>query len=276
MFQKIKILIIFLFFCNICKPQSSWHLTPQIECKAQINLASLPFQFTDTINTFFYTPQEFVFVKKLNYGCLVSRNFKKIKFEIGALTDFVTFKYKLKLVSSNGYSFTHNSSNIIRNYRIPLKISILLFGRDSVASGRKYFSKLYFSFGKDIRALRLSNLFKKLRYNSEREEINKKTSYGLNSEFVVSETITSTSVPRHYSNNLGMQFSLYSRKGNNILNISVNYSFYLKGGYLANHIEFMANNRTYYTSDEARVNAIYLSFSKDIGIKNYFKKQKQN
>ena len=259
--------------------QNSWQLKPQAESKVHVNFDGVPFNFSDSLNSFSYQSEPYFVTNKVNYGILVCRVFAKIAFETGLIYDHVSFKYRLEF-NSLTHSYTHSSMKTIRYYRIPLKVSFLVAGRDSTKFGKKLYSKAYIFIGKDIRLTRLGGLFvnfKKGLTPQDKKSVIEKTQYG-NNELIVQEEMH-VSIPRFITNQIGVQYALYNQERENIVSIGIFYSFSLKRNYSYNSIYFTADNKTYSFQNNISGNAFYLTLTKEINFKvhnpNHIKKNKK-
>lgn len=271
--MKFKFLLLaFALTCRLVS-QINWQLRPMVESKMHVNFSSLPLSFSDSVNSFTYVPQPYLVTSKINYGVSICGVFKRFTFETGLIYDHVSFKYRLEVMSAMN-SYTHVSFQTITYYKVPLKISLLIAGRDSVKPGKKLYSKIHFLIGKDIRLVKLKDLFVSSKKQSQdNKSIIKETNYG-NSELVHEELYLNT--PRYLANLVGLSYALYNKRNKNILNISLFYSFYLRGNYLYGRTRFYANNRSYFLTNYVSGNALYLTFTKELNLNNYFVKRKKS
>lgn len=264
---SIKILVVILSVCFNVVGQTGWYVRPQLESKMHI-FGNAPFTFSDSLNTIFYKPENFLVTRNINFGGALTRNFKGIRISIGLFSDHSSFKFSIKVVEKRGNkSSTHTSTKTLRYYRLPLSLSILLFGNNDFKSDKHFYIKGLLSIGKEFRLAELNYLFVNLKkrgiiLNKQIE----KESLSQNNQLLVYESMEVRS-PRYLANNIGVQFDIF-KNNKELFSIGVSYSFYFKGRYLSTVTTVNFNNSKYYFFESSSGNAVYITLSKEIKIKD--------
>lgn len=268
---------ILIFFTLVALPlysQTGFYLHPAIEYKFDTN-RNVPFDITTPQNyTIHIAPRNFTAEKTVFLGLQLGYRNKYWFFETGWGQD--KFASGI-IISANAYDVNKKSYYTKeRKYyggavfnKIPLRFGIRLFGKDSVASGKKLRCQ-FFVFGSlDIFIAR---------------SVNKP----INDEFIINpqgDAVSYSYYPgRSYGitmkKTIGFMVKAYNKKGNNI-NFSISYLPSFLGDLLFssrynNNIYFTNyDNTTYHYTTSCFGSGFYLSLSTDIATKNWFKKKRE-
>lgn len=268
---------ILIFFTLVAFPlysQTGFYLHPAIEYKFDTN-RNVPFDITTPQNyTIHIAPRNFTAEKTVFLGLQLGYRNKYWFFETGWAQD----KFASGItISANAYDVNKKSyyKKERKHYggaafnKIPLRFGIRLFGKDSIATGKKLRCQ-FFVFGSlDIFIAR---------------SINKP----INDEFIINpqgDAVSYSYYPgRSYGKTMkktiGFMIKAYNKKGYNI-NFSINYlpSFLgdlLFSSHYNNNIYFTNyDNIKYHYTTSCFGSGFYLSLSTDIATKNWFKKKRE-
>lgn len=269
--RKLILISLTILSANVYS-QKGFYLKPVIEHKWHIN-NDLGYSVTTlqgyNINV---RPLNFFTLPGLEMGIHVGYRTKNFLFETGWCTDesstgmrYVATGYSNSIKQYYTDIFSEIDGVVYNKY--PIRAGVKLFGKDSVATGKKLRWQGFLVGGYDI-----------LRRREMDEYGGYSHTFVINSnqDYVQQENVYGTQITRSHLWSIGFLLKGYNKKGRNIFNVEVHYSQGARYGQTAyRKITFTNFDGTEYHSFlQSKGSGLYITFSKDIYPINFFKKNK--